>query len=73
MGTTDIISMKEQEDSDLKWERFIERIRSHITVGERLPFRADDPFLVRKLEEACKTFEEAPIPEWLLKRIDQKD
>jgi hypothetical protein len=42
-------------------------------VGEGLPYRADDPFLVRKLEEAYKTFEEAPIPDFLLKRMEEKE
>jgi hypothetical protein len=66
--------MKEQEERDLKWSKFMEYIDSDIKVSER-PFRVadDDPFLVRKLEEAYKTFEEAPIPDFLLKRMDEKD
>ncbi len=52
----------------------MEHIDSHIKVSER-SFRIadDDPFLVRKLAEAYKTFEEAPIPDFLLKRMDEKD
>jgi hypothetical protein len=59
---------KEQELNEL--EKFA---RAHITVGERLPYRDDDPVLVRKLAEAYKTFEEAPIPDFLLKRMEEKD
>jgi hypothetical protein len=65
--------MKEQEEGDQKWKRFIEHIRSHITVGERLPFRDDDPFLVKKLEDAYKTLEEAPLPEWLITKMNKKN
>jgi len=64
------IKMKEQEESDLE-----KSIRAHITVVDKLPFRIadDDPFLVRKLEEAYKTFEEAPIPDFILKRMREED
>jgi hypothetical protein len=46
-----------------------------ITVVDELPFRVadDDPFLVRKLEEAYKTFEEAPVPDSILKRMREED
>jgi hypothetical protein len=66
--------MTEQEEHDLKWGKFMEYIDSHIKISER-PFRIadDDPFLVRKLEQAYKTFEEAPIPDLLLKRMDEKE
>jgi hypothetical protein len=60
--------MKEQELNEL--EKFA---KAHITVVEDIPFREDDPFLIKKLEEAYKTLEEAPVPEWLLKRMDQRD
>lgn len=66
--------MSEREERDLKWSKFMEHVDSHIKVSER-PFRIadDDPFLVRKLDEAYKTFEEAPIPDFLLKRMDEKE
>ena len=59
----------------MEWSKFMEYIDSHITEVSERPFHIadDDPFLVRKLEEAYKTFEEAPIPEWLLKRMEGKD
>jgi hypothetical protein len=61
--------MTEQEERDLKWNKFMEYIDSHIKVSER-PFTIadDDPFLVRKLQAAYKCLEEAPLPDWLLKR-----
>ena len=66
MGNVNSISMKEQEESDLE-----KSVRAHITVVDELPFSIadDDPFLVRKLEEAYKTLEEAPIPDFILKRM----
>jgi hypothetical protein len=70
MSNVNSIRMKEQEESDLE-----KSIRAHITVVDELPFRIadDDPFLVRKLEEAYKTFEEAPIPDFIIKRMTEKD
>jgi hypothetical protein len=46
-------------------------IRAPITVVDELPIRIadNDPFLVRKLEEAHKSFEEAPIPDFILKKM----
>ena len=69
MDNVNSIRMKEQEESDLE-----KSIRAHITVVDQLPFRiADDcPFLVRKLEEAYKTFEEAPLPDFLRKRMEEE-
>ena len=66
MSNVNSIRMKEQEESDLE-----KSIKAHITVVDELPFRIadDDPFLVRKLEEAYKTLEEAPIPDFILKRM----
>ena len=58
-----------------KENKLLDDIRAHITVADELPFRIadDDPFLVRKLEEAYKTFEEAPIPDFILKRMKEED
>jgi hypothetical protein len=66
MSNVNSTRMKEQEESDLE-----KSIRAHITVVDELPFRIadDDPFLVKKLEEAYKTFEEAPIPDFILKKM----
>jgi hypothetical protein len=70
MSNVKSIRMKEQEESDLE-----KSIRAHVTVVDELPFRIadDDPFLVRKLEEAYKTLEEAPIPDFVIKRMAEKD
>jgi hypothetical protein len=68
MRNVNSIEMKEQEENEFeKW------IGKHVTVGERLPYRDDDPFLVKKLEEAYKTFEEAPLPDWLVRKMNEKD
>jgi hypothetical protein len=70
MSNVNSIRMKEREESDLE-----KSIKAHITVVDELPFRIadDDPFLVRKLEEAYKTLEEAPIPDFIIKRMTGKD
>ena len=70
MSNVNSIRMKEREESDLE-----KSIKAHITVVDELPFRIadDDPFLVRKLEEAYKTLEEAPIPDFIIKRVTGKD
>jgi hypothetical protein len=70
MSNINTVRMKEREETEL--EKFA---NAHITEVSERPFHIadDDPFLVRKLEEAYKTFEEAPIPEWLLKRMEGKD
>ena len=58
-----------------KENKLLDDIRGHITVVDELPFHIadDDPFLVRKLEEAYKTLKETPIPEFILKRMTEKD
>jgi hypothetical protein len=70
MNNVNSIRMKEQEENDLE-----KSIRAHITVVDELPFRIadNDPFLVRKLEEAHETFEEAPIPDFILKKIGKEE
>lgn len=64
------VQMEEKKENKL-----LDDIRGHITVVDELPFRIadDDPFLVRKLEEAHKTLEETPIPDFILKRMTEKD
>jgi hypothetical protein len=66
MESRNCMQMEEKKEHKL-----LDDIRAHITVVDELPFRIadDDPFLVRKLDEAYKTFEEAPIPEFILKRM----
>ena len=74
MSSANSIRMKEKKESKEQGLNELEKFaKAHITVGEGLPYRTDDPFLVRKLEEAYKTFEEAPIPDFLLKRMEEKD
>ena len=73
MSNVNIARMTEQEKHELEWSKFMEYIDSHIKVVDKLPFDLDDAFLAKKLEEAYKTFEEAPIPDFLLKRMEEKD
>jgi hypothetical protein len=73
MSNVKTASMKEQEERDLKWSKFMEYIDSHITVVDEKLFRDDDPFLVKKLEDAYKVLEEAPIPDWLVRKMNQEE
>jgi len=70
MESRNYVQMEEKKENKLP-----DDITAHITVVDELPFRiaVDDPFLVRKLEEAHKTFEEAPIPDFILKRMREED
>ena len=69
MKSVNCTQMDEKKESDL-----VKFIRAHITVPER-PIRIDDncPFLVRKLQEAYKSLEETPIPDYIVKRMTEKD
>ena len=40
------------------------------TVVESLPDDEDDPFFIKKREEAIKALTEAPLPDFLLQRIE---
>lgn len=66
MESSNYTQMEEKKENKL-----LEHIRAHMTVVDELPFRIDDddPFLVRKLQEAYKTLEEAPIPDFILKKM----
>lgn len=70
MESRNYAQMEEKKENKL-----LEHIRAHITAVDELSFRIadDDPFLVRKLEEAYKTFEEAPIPDSILKKMRKED
>ena len=69
MSNVNSTRMKEREDTEL--EKYI---KAHIKEVDQPPFHINDdcPFLVRKLEEAYKTFEEAPLPDFLLKRMEEE-
>ena len=69
MSNVNAARMTEQEGRDLEWEKFMEYLRSYVTVVKEMPFHIDDncPFLVKKLEDAYKVLEEAPLPEYLVK------
>ena len=43
--------------------------RSHIRVVKNLPNYDNDPFLVKKYEEALKAFDNAPMPDFIAKKI----
>jgi hypothetical protein len=43
--------------------------KSHITVVKDLPSYANDPFFVKKYEEALKFFDNAPMPDFIAKKI----
>lgn len=63
--------MKDKEELN-EFEKFA---KAHITVVKERPFELDEncPFLVKKLEDAYKTFEEAPLPEYLIKWQNGED
>lgn len=64
------IRMKKKEESNKREPNELEKwAAKHVTVVKERPFHIDDncPFLVKKLEDAYKTFEEAPLPEHLIK------
>ena len=73
MGNVKAASMKEKEEDDSEVSKFLEYVDSRTTVVDKLPFRDDDPFLIRKLEQAYKTLEEAPLPDWLIKKMKEGD
>lgn len=76
MSNPRVIMMKEkEEDKEQKLNELEKFAKAHIKVVDKLPFdfAADDPFLVKKLEDAYKVLEEAPLPAWLVKRMDEKE
>ena len=70
MKNTTCANMEERKLNKLE-----EWASKHITVVDELPFRIadDDPFLAKKMEEAYKTLEKAPLPDFLLRRMEGKD
>lgn len=69
MSNANNVEMKEREENELeKWAA------KHVTVVKERPFHIadDDPFLVKKLQDAYKLLEEAPLPEWLIKKMNEK-
>jgi hypothetical protein len=47
----------------------IEANKTQITVVESLPDYSNDPFFLKKLEEAYKALAECPPPDFILKRM----
>ena len=43
--------------------------KSHIRVVKNLPNYDNDPFFVKKYEEALKFFDNAPLPDFIAKKI----
>ncbi|HEV3411989.1 MAG TPA: hypothetical protein VG101_05895 [Puia sp.] len=60
-----------QEMKEEKKNKLEESVEAHITMVDNLPFHIadDDPVLLRKEQEAIKSFYETPWPEEVLKRI----
>ena len=58
-----------------EFERQFEEWRATIKVSSdpSLFIRDDDPVAIRKLEEVTKMLEEAPLPEWLLKKMREAE
>jgi hypothetical protein len=75
MSNANSIKMIEKEENKGQELNELEKFaKAHVTVVKDMPDIDENcPFLVKKLEDAYKTFEEAPLPEWLLKRMEQKD
>ena len=70
MSNASSIRMKEQgENKEQELNELEKFAKAHVTVVKEMPFHIDEncPFLVKKLEDAYKTFEEAPLPEYLVK------
>jgi len=52
------------------------KIENKISFGKAYPlypadhlyFNPNDPFMIRKMEEAIKSLRETPIPDWVLNR-----
>jgi hypothetical protein len=59
---------------DSSEEEFFKRHRANITVVEdgSMPNLDNDPFFKKKLEDAIKAMQECPIPEWLIKRVNER-
>jgi hypothetical protein len=66
MSETSCLKVNKQEFRD-----WVERERAKIKVVDDSYFRIkdDDPVLLRKQEEAMKSFNETRLPEWLRKRM----
>ncbi|HEX3933803.1 MAG TPA: hypothetical protein VHW43_03930 [Puia sp.] len=73
MSNVKTASMKEKEEHDSELGKFLKYVDSRTTIVDKLPFRDDDPFLIKKLEQAYKTLEEAPLPDFLLKGMSEGD
>ena len=63
------------ENKEQQLNEFEKFAQKHVTVVKEMPFDFDEncPFLVKKLEDAYKTLEEAPLPEWLINRMNEKE
>jgi hypothetical protein len=55
--------MTPDDSAIVQWEQ------SHITAVENLPNYDNDPFLAKKYEEALKAFDNAPMPDFIAKKI----
>lgn len=55
--------MAPDENAIVQWGK------SHITVVENLPNYDNDPVFIRKKEEAYKALKEAPLPDFIAKKI----
>ena len=58
--------MKDNREEDFS-KRYKARI--HVVEDGSIPTYADDPFFKKKLEEANKAFDNAPLPEHIAKLI----
>jgi hypothetical protein len=61
------------EIKDNSEEEFFKRHRANITVVEdgTIPNLDNDPVFRKKLEDAIEAMEECPIPEHLIKRLNE--
>ncbi len=55
-------------------EEFFKRHRARIHVVEDgvIPDLDNDPVFLKKKEDGFKALQECPIPEWLIKRINER-
>jgi hypothetical protein len=54
-------------------KKSVKRQKASIKVIKGRPKYADDPFFIKKEQEAYRALEETPLPNFLLKRAAGKD
>lgn len=53
-----------------EFDDFVKMAKARISVVEELPDYSNDPVFIKKREEAIKALTEAPLPDFILDRIE---